>query len=911
MRFLPILLLFIGVFSFSLIHEVEVGEVELKSNSTAVTDLINWFSSKSTSIPLYVKDYTGMDRGLVSGKNVAEGEVIARVHLQNTINRANVMGTFPREYRDALSGISESEILAFYLILQRALEEDSKWNIYIRALPRYVNLPVMFSPEEIDLIEESFIKDYIRYLKHDRQNLYIANNKLFCNIAKQTLPSSKNILWACSYDAFNWGLNIVSSRAIKVNQNLYIVPLLDFRNFMAAGSAYDNKDKKMDDYHAIVGNMLVIKANRPFKEGRPITLDYEGYPSHYYFFKYGFVPRSNPRDCLLISLPPFQGPISHLMRVQKVLSLWGIQEQMPMCYDAVRHLNDHILVYLGLQDARDSVLDRCISTNGDMTSTPSPAGIKAGDSDSLMYEKETETGEWSLERKKQCICGRNEQEGGQQAWDDRAKALKEKLYQFLQNNFNKYTTSLPEDNYQIHETLFPSKPSLPSRFPFWSLIASFFKSSPPSLLPIQWRASRKLLYTLAIDHLGYGENLQQLVERRRATRRVNDTTMDYDQWVRIHSSGVKLTLSDTLWESYGVFALDNIRKGDTVATFSEDIVLSMDTLYNDREVGDDFIELKREGLQEQTLLGLYILYQLEIKEGSSFWYPSFSLFPALTSKDLPILLHPNEVIALKGSPIYDAILRYNATISHDYSTIQKALYKLKSLKKLRTIFTYEKFRWARITVDNRGYLHGGHWMLFPYLDWAESSIYQSLGDEPTISYNRQTREYSIRHNENVQKSKDFLVHYGLPNWFMYMYKGKTLPSLDRDCYRFDVAINPLDNDYIVKKELLFKYNLPLNTFYCIPERYEDYPSEFLATYSIINGIDPDNTKETLLLLLKDIHKRYHSYITPKVSDIRNAKRGLVNEKYTEMNRYLSIEKSLLFNIRKNLAKYLHITTIDF
>lgn len=40
--------------------------------------------------------------------------------------------------------------------------------------------------------------------------------------------------------------------------------------------------------------------------------------------------------------------------------------------------------------------------------------------------------------------------------------------------------------------------------------------------------------------------------------------MDYDQWARLHTTSLKLTLSDTLWEAFGVFALSEISRGEEV-----------------------------------------------------------------------------------------------------------------------------------------------------------------------------------------------------------------------------------------------------------------------------------------------------------------------------------------------------------
>lgn len=63
---------------------------------------------------------------------------------------------------------------------------------------------------------------------------------------------------------------------------------------------------------------MVVTAQKAFKVNRPITLDYEGYASHYYMINYGFVPKSNPSDCLLLFLPRFNVTEERHQQIQTV-----------------------------------------------------------------------------------------------------------------------------------------------------------------------------------------------------------------------------------------------------------------------------------------------------------------------------------------------------------------------------------------------------------------------------------------------------------------------------------------------------------------------------------------------------------------------------------------------------------------
>lgn len=74
-----------------------------------------------------------------------------------------------------------------------------------------------------------------------------------------------------------------------------------------------------------------------------------------------------------------------------------------------------------------------------------------------------------------------------------------------------------------------------------------------------------------------------------------------------------------------------------------------------------------------------------------------------------------------------------------------------------------------------------------------------------------------------------------------------------------------------KAKHLRDYQLPESQYFCIGESLDDNDPAFLVMWNIIHGLDPDDKKGGYSLLLNEVNKLYHGYITPLVSDRRNTR----------------------------------------
>lgn len=174
-----------------------------------------------------------------------------------------------------------------------------------------------------------------------------------------------------------------------------------------------------------------------------------------------------------------------------------MQEGTFACYDATRHMNDNILTYLALSDANDDTLNRCIDTDGSMIETPPPKGMQVGG----MHEAVDSSGNWSIERKRQCVTSRKEEKHPED-WETKQNKMKERLRDYMQSIYDQFTTTVSEDYFILHQN----------------------EKDNSTNVPIKWRVSRKLLFLLAFQALPQTETLPQMIENRRENRRINDVS---------------------------------------------------------------------------------------------------------------------------------------------------------------------------------------------------------------------------------------------------------------------------------------------------------------------------------------------------------------------------------------------------
>ena len=87
-------------------------------------------------------------------------------------------------------------------------------------------------------LEDPTFKDYTLFLKQERLELYARLKPTISKLLSQENVSFKSMVWGTSLLAFHWGMNMAHSRHIKIQGQPYLIPLMDFRNYVASGNVY-------------------------------------------------------------------------------------------------------------------------------------------------------------------------------------------------------------------------------------------------------------------------------------------------------------------------------------------------------------------------------------------------------------------------------------------------------------------------------------------------------------------------------------------------------------------------------------------------------------------------------------------------------------------------------------------------
>ena len=114
----------------------------------------------------------------------------------------------------------------------------------------------------------------------------------------------------------------------------------------------------------------------------------------------------------------------------------------------------------------------------------------------------------------------------------------------------------------------------------------------------------------------------------------------------------------------GIFAKEQIKKGETVLFVKDDIIISLDKAKNS-PIGKELIEKKLglgdNGLSYPQAVQLAVFNMQERKKGKdSIFYHHLKVQPGLD--DFPIFFNNEELALLKGSPFLDKISEAKADI---------------------------------------------------------------------------------------------------------------------------------------------------------------------------------------------------------------------------------------------------------
>lgn len=234
-------------------------------------------------------------RGLMALKYIAAGEILVSIPREFMINCQDVLNnhTLRTAFEQTRKKFTSIEILAVFLLYNKALKEKSPWIPYISSLPLQFSL---FS----DVGEASYYPKFIA-------KLLVSQLKNFTD----SCSSIKRVCQCLSLDATDqeagWAFMAVNSRTVYLelegscsllksedSGSCALAPYLDLINHSHKASVNVLLDKS-DNCYKIITNV-------PYKRHQEVFINYGPHDNASLFVEYGFYLPNNPHDGYPISV---------------------------------------------------------------------------------------------------------------------------------------------------------------------------------------------------------------------------------------------------------------------------------------------------------------------------------------------------------------------------------------------------------------------------------------------------------------------------------------------------------------------------------------------------------------------------------------------------------------------------------
>lgn len=211
-------------------------------------------------------------RGLMTMQPVAPGQILINVPHQLVINvevAARALG-LPKNGQ-----LSSHQLLALFLVYEKAKGQDSFWHHYLTSLPSSYEMPC-YSTEE----ESSKFPPYLKKLAEGQRELLV-KKYLHCRSVSRRLD----------FNGFRWAWFTVNSRGVYSpdgSDNLALVPYLDMFNHSPEVRV---KAESRPD-----GSYTITNSNMSYRAGDQALINYGPHSNSTLYEEYGFVISDNADD---------------------------------------------------------------------------------------------------------------------------------------------------------------------------------------------------------------------------------------------------------------------------------------------------------------------------------------------------------------------------------------------------------------------------------------------------------------------------------------------------------------------------------------------------------------------------------------------------------------------------------------
>uniref|UniRef100_A0A8D8TKV1 SET domain-containing protein 4 n=1 Tax=Cacopsylla melanoneura TaxID=428564 RepID=A0A8D8TKV1_9HEMI len=268
-------------------------------------------------ITLYPTEFPTTGRGLMTKSALNKGDVLVNIPFNLLITAHTVCKSPIYEYLNENVKYDGHEILAFYLVWEKHLNEQSFWYPYINTLPEQLSTPLFWSSDPLNLpkfISEA-IKGSLSNMKESYRNFlnHIQHKHKKCTHCNQLIIEIFN------ETDFIWAWCIVNTRAVyipleknlrNISNSLALAPYLDLFNHVPSAQVEAMLIETQNAYQ--VKTLVHVGKNEQ------VFIEYGAHSNLKLLIEYGFTVPNNQHDSISLSLEDIYNVIKHYFQISHV-----------------------------------------------------------------------------------------------------------------------------------------------------------------------------------------------------------------------------------------------------------------------------------------------------------------------------------------------------------------------------------------------------------------------------------------------------------------------------------------------------------------------------------------------------------------------------------------------------------------
>lgn len=275
-------------------------------SSCLASEVIDWLRSMGgTAQGLQLADFADMGRGLRCEERVLAESVVLDVPQELFFSGDSGNALASSFGADIL--LSDSEAIAFQLLVERAKGQQSTWAPYLDILPRSAVLtPKAFSKSGFEALQDSlFVETNLQ--SHGLTGVSAPGVRGSLNLAVRKACGASEVsnLGACieahtSSKAWAWALSIIDSRALTFKGARHLIPVADLVNYKPHPHASTRRFASGDfflQHHKLTPTSIKTLSDRTCELGAQFFEDYGDNPTTIYVEHHGLL--SGVELCLM------------------------------------------------------------------------------------------------------------------------------------------------------------------------------------------------------------------------------------------------------------------------------------------------------------------------------------------------------------------------------------------------------------------------------------------------------------------------------------------------------------------------------------------------------------------------------------------------------------------------------------